>query len=74
MILADRDAEDFGIEGLSEALSAAPDAATADLRIFGKPATRPGRRMGVALASGVTTQEAVHNALAAASKVRIVYR
>ena len=74
VILADRDAEDFEIAGLAEALSAAPDAAGADVRIFGKPSTRPGRRMGVGLSSGADTQDAVHNALAAASKVRIVYR
>ena len=50
VILADRDASDFAITGLAHAL-VAPDSAThVDVRIFGKPVTRPYRRMGVALA------------------------
>src|SRR5690606_31088459 len=48
VLLADCDAADFAITGLAEAL-AAPDAETSvDVRIFGKPVTRPYRRMGVA--------------------------
>ena len=57
VLLADRDASDFAITGLADAL-AQPNAETAvDARIFGKPVTRPYRRMGVALArvTGGTT-------------------
>ena len=40
-----------------------------DLRIFGKPEARPGRRMGVAIASGETTEEARDRARSAASQI-----
>ncbi|WP_332819320.1 formate-dependent phosphoribosylglycinamide formyltransferase [Sphingopyxis sp.] len=75
VLLADRDAADFTITGLAHAL-AAPDAATAvDARIFGKPVTRPYRRMGVALArvAGGTTDDARAAAVAAAGKLVIDY-
>lgn len=75
VLLADRDAADFTIAGLAHAL-AAPDAATAvDARIFGKPVTRPYRRMGVALArvAGGTTDDARAAAVAAAGKLVIDY-
>ena len=49
VILADRDSQNFAIDGLAEALRPADDAEV-DVRIFGKPTTRPYRRMGVALA------------------------
>ncbi|WP_260580584.1 formate-dependent phosphoribosylglycinamide formyltransferase [Sphingopyxis sp. PET50] len=76
VLLADRDARDFAITGLAEALTP-PNARTAvDARIFGKPVTRPYRRMGVALAkvSGGTTDDARAAAVAAAGKLRIAYR
>jgi phosphoribosylglycinamide formyltransferase 2 len=69
VILADREAEDFRFEGLPEAL----EGDGVDLRIFGKPATRPNRRMGVALASAESVEEARRVAVEAAAKVRIVY-
>lgn len=75
VLLADRDAQDFTIAGLAEAL-VSPNAATAiDARIFGKPVTRPYRRMGVALAkvAGGTTDDARAAAVAAAGKLRIDY-
>ncbi len=75
VILADRDAADFAITGLPDAL-VPPDAAThVDVRIFGKPVTRPGRRMGVALAQvvGGTVEEARAAAVAAAARVQIRY-
>ncbi len=71
VILADRDSTAFGFEGMAEAL-ATPGGAV-DLRIFAKPATRPFRRMGVALARAGTTDEARRIAADAAGKVRIVY-
>lgn len=53
--------------GLREAL-AVP---TAQIRIFAKPDTRPGRRMGVALATGATTDEARARATASAGRVTV---
>lgn len=76
VLLADRDASDFTISGLADALTP-PDPATAiDVRIFGKPVTRPYRRMGVTLArvAGGTTDDARAAAVAAAAKLVIDYR
>ncbi|MEQ8311631.1 MAG: formate-dependent phosphoribosylglycinamide formyltransferase [Sphingopyxis sp.] len=76
VLLADRDASDFAITGLADALTP-PDAETSiDVRIFGKPVTRPWRRMGVALAkvAGGTTGDARAAAVAAADKLKIDYR
>ncbi len=65
-------AKDFGVapfyEGIDEALSI-PDT---KIRIFGKPTTRPKRRMGVALAAGESIEEAREKAKLAASKMKIV--
>lgn len=75
VLLADRDASDFAITGLADALTQ-PDAATSiDARIFGKPVTRPYRRMGVTLAkvTGGTTDNARAAAIAAAAKLSIDY-
>lgn len=69
VILADRDAERFEIQGLAAALKMK----NTDVRIFGKPATRKHRRMGVALARGKTTDEARRKAKQAAAKIKIAY-
>jgi phosphoribosylglycinamide formyltransferase 2 len=69
VILADRDATAFGFEGMAEALA---DSAV-DIRLFGKPATRPNRRMGVALARAENVEDARRRAVAAAANVRIGY-
>jgi phosphoribosylglycinamide formyltransferase 2 len=45
-----------------------------DVRVFGKPATRPYRRMAVALATGKDTDAARRLAAQAAAKVTISYR
>jgi phosphoribosylglycinamide formyltransferase 2 len=45
VILANKTAENFTINGLEQAL----EEPNTDIRIFGKPTTRPYRRMGVAL-------------------------
>lgn len=71
VILADRESENFAFEGLEASLATDP---TSDVRIFGKPATRPYRRMGVALARGKDTDEARALAVATARGVRITYR
>lgn len=74
VILAARDAADFGFEGLGDALALGSAAAPVDVRLFGKPVTRPNRRMGVALARAGSVEEARDLALRAAAKVRIDYR
>lgn len=71
VILADRDSEALGYDGLAEAL--AVPGGTVDLRIFAKPTSRPYRRMGVALASAGDTDAARRVAAEAAGKVRITY-
>jgi len=68
VILAERELEAFSYEGLDQALGVG---ANVDVRIFGKPTTRPFRRMGVALATAATTQEARQIAMRAAAHVRI---
>jgi phosphoribosylglycinamide formyltransferase 2 len=73
VILADRDAERFSVEGLSEALRQGPETGEVDVRIFGKPTTRPYRRMGVALATADTVEKAREHARKAADCVRIEY-
>ncbi|WP_340588524.1 formate-dependent phosphoribosylglycinamide formyltransferase [Erythrobacter alti] len=69
VVLADRDSDALGYDGLAEALG---EPGT-DLRIFGKPTSRPFRRMGVALATASDTDEARRKAKASADKVRITY-
>jgi phosphoribosylglycinamide formyltransferase 2 len=75
VVLADRDAEDFSIEGLADALAKAGPDAHLDVRVFGKPTTRPYRRMAVALARMDKGDTNAARALAvdAAAAVRIVY-
>lgn len=71
VLLADRDASDFRVDGLADAL--ATPGGEVDLRIFGKPATRPYRRMGITLALAEDTDAARRVAGEAAAKLRIVY-
>jgi phosphoribosylglycinamide formyltransferase 2 len=73
VILADREAESFRFDGLAEALALGRDGAEVDLRIFGKPVTRKHRRMGVALATGATAEDARALAMEAAAAVSIRY-
>ena len=75
VILADRQAEHFRITGLKEALTPDAPGTEVDARIFGKPTTRPYRRMGVALALIRTgdTDAARKAARAAAARVKIDY-
>jgi len=70
VILADRDSAAFRFAGIDEALGIDP---RVDLRLFGKPTTRPFRRMGVALATGEDMQEARSLARRAAQTVSITY-
>ncbi|WP_454020817.1 formate-dependent phosphoribosylglycinamide formyltransferase [Azospirillum sp. Marseille-Q6669] len=73
VILADREAERFAIEGLAEAMRVGSPAHDVDVRLFGKPTTRKNRRMGVALAAGTDTDDARERALKAASAISIRY-
>ncbi len=69
VILADRDSESLSYSGLDVAM-----ADGADIRIFGKPTSRPYRRMGVALACAGSTDQARRIATEAAGRVTIRYR
>ena len=71
VILADRDASAFRFEGVAEAL--ATPGGDVDVRLFGKPVTRPYRRMGVALARAADVDTARRLATDAAGKVSIDY-
>ena len=68
VILAKDYSDSIFFTGVTEALSK-PDV---DVRLFGKPNSRPFRRMGVALAKGKDTDEAREKAVNAASKIKIV--
>ncbi len=68
VILADRASDNLGYSGLDDAM-----AGGADIRIFSKPTSRPYRRMGVALASGSSIDDARRTAVDAAGKVIIKY-
>jgi phosphoribosylglycinamide formyltransferase 2 len=68
VILAKENSDSIFFEGVEEALSE-PDV---DIRLFGKPDSRPYRRMGVALAKGKDVQDAREKAKMAAAKVKIV--
>lgn len=67
VVLAEAAAGEVRFDGIEAALTV-PDT---KLRLFGKPDTRPGRRMGVALAFGADTDEARRRAETAAHAVTI---
>jgi phosphoribosylglycinamide formyltransferase 2 len=73
VILADRERERFTFDAIGEALSLGAPGNPVDLRIFAKPKTLKNRRMGIALARGVTVEDAIARAKAAAARVRIRY-
>jgi phosphoribosylglycinamide formyltransferase 2 len=73
VILSDQESDAFSYEGISEALAVGAPRRPVDLRIFAKPKTLSHRRMGVALARGESTDEAVERARSAASRVKIRY-
>lgn len=71
VILADRASDvEPAYTGIGRAL-ATPGV---EIRIFGKPSTRPYRRMGVALATGATVAQARSKARAAAACVKVIAR
>ena len=67
VILAVEEDDDPVVEIGADAL----DDPRVDLRIFGKPVSRPGRRMGVAIARAGSADEAREAARSAASQVRV---
>ena len=67
VILANDYSDNIVYTGVDRALSE-PDV---EIRLFGKPDSRPYRRMGVALAKGDTVEEAREKATTAASRVKI---
>ena len=73
VILADRDSESFTYAGVAEALALGAGDGEVDVRLFGKPATRPNRRMGVALARAGDVDGARALARDAAAVVEIIY-
>jgi phosphoribosylglycinamide formyltransferase 2 len=67
---ADRETKDYTIGGLEEALSVP----NTQVRVFGKPETKIGRRMAVALSSADTVEQARDYAATAAQALRIEYK
>jgi phosphoribosylglycinamide formyltransferase 2 len=68
VILAEAAGDAPLVHGVAEALAAGPDV---EVRLFGKPDARPGRRMGVALAAGGDLDAARARARTAAAAVRV---
>lgn len=68
VILVEGNSTQVQFSGIDQAL-AQPDT---KLRLFGKPEVKGHRRMGVALAKGVTIEEAKAKAIAAAGAVKII--
>ena len=68
VILASQNSDSISFTGVAEALRVAD----VDIRLFGKPDSRPYRRMGVALAKAKTSDLARKKATYAASQVVIV--
>ncbi|MFC3039772.1 formate-dependent phosphoribosylglycinamide formyltransferase [Virgibacillus xinjiangensis] len=60
--------DDYHITGVDKALGVP----NTQLRLFGKPEAKPGRRMGVVLAKGIDTDEARQRAEVAAGEMEIV--
>lgn len=68
VVLGEAQADAPVIDGVAEALAVDP---SVDVRLFGKPEARPGRRMGVALATGADGEAARLTARQAAAKLRV---
>jgi phosphoribosylglycinamide formyltransferase 2 len=68
-VKATKESNTYQIAGISESLSI-PDT---QVRVFGKPDTKVGRRMAVVLSSGETVKEARQRAALAASKMIVTH-
>lgn len=66
---ADREGEEFQVAGMEEAL-ALP---RTQVRVFGKPLSKPGRRMAVALSAAEDVETARSRAKQAASTLKVVW-
>ncbi|RKD75552.1 formate-dependent phosphoribosylglycinamide formyltransferase [Sinobaca qinghaiensis] len=67
-VKAEKESKNYHIEGAQEALLI-PET---ELRIFGKPETKPGRRMAVAISLGADVEEAKQRSKQAAEKINII--
>lgn len=67
VILATTDGGNVRYQGLAQALAVTDS----EVRLFGKPAAHPGRRMGVALASAEDVQTARERAVRAAGLIKV---
>jgi len=70
VILGNGQSEDIKFTNIQEALSVVPGA---QMRLFAKPDINGSRRLGVAIARGANTQEAVNNAKSVSNTVNIIY-
>jgi phosphoribosylglycinamide formyltransferase 2 len=70
VVLATEHSDNVGISGVAEALSVP----RSKVRVFGKPDTRPGRRMAVALVVADNVEEARKQAAKAAAAMKVVPR
>lgn len=70
VVLATEHSENVGITGVAEALTVP----RSKVRVFGKPDTRPGRRMAVALVVADDVEEARKQAAKAAAAIKVVPR
>ena len=69
VVLADKHADSVSYDGVGRAMALHG----VDVRIFGKPSTRPYRRMAVCLARANTIEKARATALKAATEIQIIY-
>ncbi|MFL6559584.1 MAG: ATP-grasp domain-containing protein, partial [Bacillus sp. (in: firmicutes)] len=68
-IKAWQESKEYQIDGIEDGLSIT----NTQVRIFGKPETKVGRRMAVVLSTGESVEEARHRAELAASKISITH-
>ncbi|WP_018755405.1 formate-dependent phosphoribosylglycinamide formyltransferase [Paenibacillus terrigena] len=68
-VKADRESDTFSLHGVEEALAGV----NTQVRLFGKPQTKVGRRMAVALSSAEDVETARIQAKASASKIEVKY-
>ncbi|MEO7278023.1 MAG: formate-dependent phosphoribosylglycinamide formyltransferase [Sphingomicrobium sp.] len=73
VILATEDCAHFSFDGVAEALALGAPGSPVDVRLFAKPAALVNRRMGVALARGISVEDSIERAKAAAARVHIRY-
>lgn len=68
VVLADANLDDPVVNGIAEAMASAPGL---DVRVFGKPDARPGRRMAVVIAEADTVELARERARDAAARMNV---